>query len=129
MFSSQSNSWKINLKIFFYYSHACSYLEVNVIWNVSAVTALLVNYSDAETRKVHVANLLTAGAVGADSKQFGLVVGDQGSCPGTHTRQITFGDPPGPQTPSLSAPRQQSLIFSLTTAGKRLDEPIKMSGI
>lgn len=96
---------------------------------MSALTAVYVNDSDEETRKVHVANLLTAGAVGAESKQFGLVVGHQGSCPGTHTRQITFGVPPGTQSPSLSAPRQQSLMFSLTTAGKRLDEPIEMSGI
>lgn len=35
-------------------------------------------------RRLHVAYLCTAGAVGAESEQFGLVVGDQGSGPGAH---------------------------------------------
>lgn len=93
------------------------------------MTAVYVNDSDEETRKVHVAYLWTAGAVGAESKQFGPLVGDQGSCPGTHARQINFAVPPGPQSPSLSAPRHKNLVFSLTTAGKRLEDSIEMTRI
>lgn len=95
----------------------------------SALTAVYVNDSDEQTRKVHVAYLWTAGAVSAESKQFGLVVGDKGSGPGTHARQISFAVPPGPQFPSLSAPRHKSLVSSLSTAGKRSDESIETSGI
>lgn len=80
-------------------------------------------------RRVHVAYLCTAGAVCAESKQFGLVVGDQGSGPGTHAWHVSLVDPPGPQSPSLRAPRHKSIVFSLTTAGKRSDEVTEMSGV
>lgn len=65
--------------------------------------------------------------MGAQSEQFGFVVGDQGSCSGTHAWHISFEESPGPQFPSLRTARHYSIIFSLTTTGKRSDEVMEMS--
>ncbi len=66
---------------------------------------------------------------GAESEQFGLVVGDQGSGPGTHARHISFQEPPGPQSPSLRGPGQKNIIYFLITVGTRSDEVTETSGM
>lgn len=70
------------------------------------------------------AYLWPAAVVGTESEQPGLMVGDQGSGPGTHTRHISFEEPLGPRPPSLGATRRRNIVSYLTTVGTRSDEVI-----